>query len=435
MKGCIRPWRTGICVATVVLLLSTGALAQTDEPPPAEGEFQSGYGRLPEFGGPEGVSRQLIESDRRREGIYRFDTLDRAFAPYFDWKRQLNDEFGMSFGFQYYLLPQYAFSSTTANDALGSIFRFQGSWTLFGRDGVNPGRIEWRVENRTNLWGRQSPNDLSGGVGAAALNTGFGYSSGFNTDLAVLNWTQGFRNSTTGVAAGRLAFDVYLDAMPFQTFSRGFINRAFLLNPTIATTGIGAIGAVAKGMVNDQFWIGGQFHDANATSGRFDSDTVREGEWLSAIEIGWTPRFEDRKKKMIQFTYWHKDARSLAGVPSGRGWAVSAAWRNNSTYFPFMRFGHSDGGAGVAAESALSAGVEITRKADETWTIGAGWARPSELTHGSGLRDEWLLETSYKFQLSKNFSLTPDVQLLINPANNPGRNSVVVAGVRFILVL
>jgi hypothetical protein len=35
-----------------------------------------------------------------------------------------------------------------------------------------------------------------------------------------------------------------------------------------------------------------------------------------------------------------------------------------------------------------------------------------------------VLETSYKFQLSKNFSLMPDVQLVFDPANNPGESSI-----------
>jgi len=114
---------------------------------------------------------------------------------------------------------------------------------------------------------------------------------------------------------------------------------------------------------------------------------------------------------------------------------VSSAWRMSDKYFPFVRFGHSDGGAGVAAEDALSAGVEITQRFDEIWTVGVGWARPSEKTRGTSLRDEWVFETSYKLQLSKNFSITPDLQILINPANNPGKSSVWIAGLRMILVM
>ncbi len=92
-----------------------------------------------------------------------------------------------------------------------------------------------------------SPSQLGGEIGVAALSTGFGYSDNFSTDLAVLNWTQVFNDKRAGIAVGRLAFDVYLDAFMFQTFSRGFFNRAFTFNPTLATTGIGALGVVAKG--------------------------------------------------------------------------------------------------------------------------------------------------------------------------------------------
>ena len=43
---------------------------------------------------------------------------------------------------------------------------------------------------------------------------------------------------------GRLAFDAYLDAMPFQTPAGGFLNRGLILNPTLPTTGVGALGLV-----------------------------------------------------------------------------------------------------------------------------------------------------------------------------------------------
>jgi len=125
----------------------------------------------------------------------------------------------------------------------------------------------------------------------------------------------------------------------------------------------------------------------------------------------------------------------LAGISEGSGWAVSAAYKINDRFFPFVRFGHSDGGGGVAAEDAVSAGVEITQRFDQTWTLGAGWARPSRETFGPGLSDEKVLEASYKFQLSQYFSLMPDVQILFNPANDPSDSSVWVFGLRVMITL
>ena len=262
-----------ILLLTAVLAAYSANLQAQDEIRSTNDGYQSGYGTIPEFGGPDGVSGELARNDKNRQSVHDFDTLQRVFLPYFDWKRRLHDNHGISFGIQYYLLPQLATSSRGDKDALGGIFRFQGTWTLFDRGGFHPGRLEWRLESRSNVFGQQSPMDLSGQIGAAAANTGFPYTTTFDLDLAVINWTQGFNKSTAGAAIGRLAFDVYLDAMPFQTIGKGFINRAFILNPTIATTGIGALGAVTKGFVTDQIWIGGQIHDANAVGISVSSDT------------------------------------------------------------------------------------------------------------------------------------------------------------------
>ena len=384
------------------------------------------------LGGPDGVTQQLKKAEQPTST---FPTPGWAKS-YYDWKKGLKDDYGLSMGLSAYWLYQKASESLGSDDsALGGIYRFQGSWTAFGRGTGHPGRLEWRIENRSEVGSSLSPSQLGGEIGAAALNTGFGYSDNFKTDISVLNWTQLFADQRAGVAAGRLAFDVYLDAFMFQTFSRGFLNRAFLLNPTMGTTGIGALGAVAKGFVIDQLWLGGQVHDGNAVSGDFDFDTFKEHEWLKAAEIGWTPSISRYKTDRVQFTYWAKDERQKAGVPKGSGWVVSASWQLTDRFIPFTRFGHSDGGAGVAAESAASIGFEFSPRKDQAWSLGAGWAKPSEKTFGPGLKDEYVFETSYRFQLWRSFSLTPDLQLLLDPAKNPAESTVWVFGLRAILSL
>jgi hypothetical protein len=46
-----------------------------------------------------------------------------------------------------------------------------------------------------------------------------------------------------------------------------------------------------------------------------------------------------------------------------------------------------------------------------------------------------VIETSYKLNLTENFSLTPDVQLLINPAKSPDLYDVWIFGLRVGLTL
>ena len=278
-----------------------------------------------------------------------------------EWKNGVRDASGLTFGLTALMLYQNASDVVPGADdeAAGGVYRFQGSWVAIDRDGKNPGRLEWRLEYRSAMGSSMlAPTDLGGSVGTAALNPAFAYSDNFDTDLSVFNWTQVFNDGRAGVAVGRLAFDVYQDAYAFQTISKGFLNRAFIVNPTAGTTGIGAVGGVVKSFVGDSIWLGVQAHDANAVSGDFDWGTIEESEWLSAAEIGWSPSIDRYKTDRIQLTYWHKDEREVAEVEAGEGWLLSASWQVAEQRMVFFRAGHSDGGAGVAAESAVSLGGE-----------------------------------------------------------------------------
>ena len=98
---------------------------------------------------------------------------------------------------------------------------------------------------------------LRGEIGAAATDPGFAYSDNFGTAFAVLAWQQLFANKRAGIAVGLLDSSAYVDTSYYQTLSRGFLNRSFILNPILAATGIGALGAVTKGMVGKNFWVAG----------------------------------------------------------------------------------------------------------------------------------------------------------------------------------
>ena len=350
---------------------------------------------------------------------------------WFDWKDGQTQDHGVTFGLYGYWLFQTASETQTGEDeAFGEIYRLPGSWAVFGRDTGHPGRLEWRVEYRSRIGSYLAPSQLAGAAGFSAMDSGFVYSPEFDLDMSVFNWTQEFNDQRGSLAIGRLAFDVHLDAFPMQTISRGFLNRVFLVNPAMAGTGIGALGAVGKGFVNDNVWLGAHIYDANAVNGQFDMDTFDQGEWLKAVEIGWTPEYSLRKTNRIQFTWWEKDAREQAGIPRGQGWTVSTGLKRGDWY-PFARFGHSDGGAGVKARDAASAGFEYASNPRHTWSLGLGWINPVA-DHDE---DETVVEASYEYQLWRGFSLLPNVQLLMDPANNSEEDKVWVLGLRGFLKL
>ena len=378
------------------------------------------------------MQSELDALDEKRDSLYRVDLLTHTFTPWFDWKQNLKSDTGIKLGVNALFLYQHASENspqTENRNAGGGIYRFQGSWNA-----IENGMLEWRLEARRDLGGAPSPQQ-HGGEFMSALTPGFPYGNDFDADLSVFAWKHTLEEAGFGYSAGRLAFDAYLDAFATQTPYGGFLNRSFVFNPTLATTGAGALGAVAKGFISNNLWIGGQIYDGNASNGDWDFDTFKEHEWLKAVEIGWTPAIDRRSKDRVQLTYWQKDARKAAGVSKGWGWALSASYQWTEALMPFLRIGHSDGGAGVAAENAFSGGVQYDISSTGSLTLGVGWAEPSSKTHGPGLDDEWVVETSYKIQMTPNFSLMPDLQLLFNPARAPDYNSLWIGSIRAVFTL
>jgi porin len=393
---------------------------------------QSGYDEIIQFGGPDGVSGQLRSNDSLRAARYDSEWLQNTWTPYFDWKRELKNRYGLAFGFNTWLLYQGAsdVKANTDDHGFGGIFRFQGAWKPRG---VKSGRVEWRLETRGNIGNNVAPASLGDNVGTIGLNTGFPYNEEFDLDIAVLNWTQGFAENRIGYAVGRLAFDAYLDAMPFQTPTGGFLNRGLILNPTLPTTGVGALGLVAEAFVTDNVRVGGQIYDANARNGSWDYDTFQEHEFITAAEIGWSPSKARHRHDLVQFTYWTKDrldSTANGAVRSGKGWVMSTTWKFER-WSPFLRYGNSNGGGGVAAKEYASIGFKLQALFDQTFSAGGAWSKPADET----LRDEYVIEASYIYQFSQNVSFTPNIQLIIDPADNPSTGSSWVAGMRVLMKL
>jgi porin len=88
-----------------------------------------------------------------------------------------------------------------------------------------------------------------------------------------------------------------------------------------------------------------------------------------------------------------------------------------------------DGGA--LWEKSISVGLGYhTRKESDVPGFGFNWGRPSSETFGSGLDDQYTAEIFYRFQLLKILTITPDVQVVFNPALNPDKDVIAVFGLR-----
>ena len=117
-------------------------------------------------------------------------------------------------------------------------------------------------------------------------------------------------------------------------------------------------------------------------------------------------------------------------MPEGWGAAFYLVRYLGERWMPFVRGGYANDG-GTLMETSVSAGVgyDVVPKSD-LLAFGFNWGRPNGNTFGSGLSDQYAMELFYRMNLTEQFTVTPDIQLVKNPAQNPTEDTIWVFGIR-----
>ncbi len=404
---------------------------QTEDRETQEAEQQqstkSGYEDVPQFGGPSSVGAELEEADEIKEPLLRLAVIDRSLKPWFDMKDRINKKLGLSFGLDYSALYQVVTESPGEDQAASGIFRFYGSWTLFGRDSGNTGALVYKVEHRHRLGTDITPQELGFEAGSI-LPTGtmFNQFTNHSWGLTNLYWQQRLLEGRISLVAGQVDVTDYVDIYGLVNPLTAFTNLAFSTNPTIPAPNQG-LGAALGVMATNNVYVVGGLADANGDPTEAGFDTFFEDhEYFSHIEVGWVSSFERRYFDNIHLTAWNVNEREKAQVPDGWGLAFSATWFINDQWMPFLRGGYSDDG-GALLEGMVSVGIgRYFTKSRDLLGIGVSWGEPS----AEGLDDQYTAELFYRLQLAQNLAITPDVQLIIDPALNPDEDVIAVFGLR-----
>ena len=373
--------------------------------------------------------------DKDREAKGTSDPVPRLSERYFSFKNRIEEEYGFSFGFDYNALFQSASDSLREDKAAGGVFRAYGQWALVGRDSGNTGTLVYKVENRHRLGTDIAPKGLGSEIGYAGL-TAVMFSS-IDWALTNLYWNQHLLDNRLAFVGGIVDVTDYLDVYGLVNPWTDFNNYAFTTNPTIPAPDQG-LGAAVRFSTAENFYIVAGMADANGDpTGPEDSinSFFSEGEYFTHIEIGWISSWEKRFSDNIHLTIWHADERQQAQVPDGWGAAFSFSRLFADTWEPFFRAGYAEDG-GALWERSVSAGFGYyPGNSSDVLGVGFNWSRPAEDIFGPGMDNQYTAEIYYQFQVMKVLTVTPDVQLIIDPALNPLESSIWVFGLRARLAL
>ncbi len=419
-----------ICFVFAVLLLITVGRAGTAQE--AQAPEDDGGSTTQQFGGPGSVPGQLADDARLSESI----TDQAILQGYFDWKGSVREEYGLNFSSDYTMGLVGASNTLREEDSFaGGAARFYGTWDLTGRESGNTGSFVFKIEHR-HKYTDIPPSGTAAEIGYVGLM--YPTLSDIGTRLTNLYWKQNLKQNRVEVIAGFIDTTDWLDLYALAAPWTGFSNFSLATgSATIPVPDDATLGAYVNAMITDNLYVIAGFADSNADStdpfNGFDT-FFDDSEFFKSVEFGWVASPDRFYFDNTHITYWHADERIKAGVAGGWGVAFSSEYSFDDRWLPFIRAGYAKNG-GSLLQKSLSAGVGY-HFSDDISLLGFGfnWGEPNEDTFGPGLRDQYTMELFARLQVMENLQITPDIQLVINPARNPAAEQSWVFGVRARLV-
>jgi porin len=397
-----RPLCLGMTLC--ILLACTGTAVLAEESAEADD--------APGFGGPDAVENTLLE-----EGIRK-------------WKERLQSEHGLGIGMDYSTNYFRASKSLGEKEAWSGMARFYGSWELANRGGKSSGALVWKVEHRHRI-SDIPPVALGGELGYAGLVAPPFSDQEFR--FTNLYWRQRMNQGRSTLIAGFLDATDYLDVYALASPWTGFSNFAFSTGTqTIPVPNDAALGAAFGTMLSKRAFLIAGLVDTNADPTDL-GDTVDsffdDNEYFSSVEFGLTSSQDRIYLDNLHVTLWHVDRRVAAGTPSG--WGANFSWNTwlGDRWMPFVRAGYADEG-GSLLELAVSAGAGLLTGGGNVLGFAGHWGKPNEDTYGTDLEDQYVGEVYFRWKIGRHFEVTPNMQLLIDPALNPEEDAIWVFGLR-----
>ncbi|WP_412178068.1 carbohydrate porin [Roseibium alexandrii] len=352
-----------------------------------------------------------------------------------NFKQDLDEKTGFKFSLAYTHVLQAASSSNRWETGSGSQAEFDFTWELFGRNGTGPkGMIGGKFESRFNFLNATAPQSTAPAAGSI-WSGAIGYGEQ-DPSISQLWYEQHLVRDRVLLRFGKIAPFTVFDYYKYKSPRVAFLGQPQNFNPTIPfpATALG-IGGGAR-LKNGYYLAAGGF-DANGKANRPGFDTLFEDrEIFSIAEIGWAPDFvfglepgQDFRPGNDDYhlTVWHTDGRKNIGRPEGWGFTASAQ-KGFGNIVPYARYGYSNGGATSLKQFAsLGAGFEDVFGYDsDAIGLGLSWGDP----WNSALDNQYALEVFYRMQLTPQFALTPDVQVIFDPANDPASDVLGVFSLR-----
>lgn len=308
-------------------------------------------------------------------------------------------------------------------------WRSLGDWKLLEGTAWGDSYLEWNLNGTVGLDYDESDESLSGNAGIRSIVNGNVF-----PDEAVVDelfWKQVSPNGEVVVMAGIIDHSFHFDVNRVANDSnRSFFSFALVNNLSIPWPLYGGVGGLLRWNASERvsLLLGGG--DSAADEAYAFWRTWNERSWWGLFEVDLELDLPLLGKGHYRVTPWYNH------LDDEDGWGIGLNV-DQELGLPglvgFFRFGAGPERVTEVRRFA-SAGIGLEApfgRSGDFVGIGFAWSDPSD---GAGGQNETLVEAFYRFQLTPTLELTPDLQIVFDPAGNPDDDVVFVPGIRLALV-
>lgn len=364
-------------------------------------------------------------------GRFRFDT---TMGPWFQWKNEFRERTGITMGGSVMALWQnYSSSLVGEHNSVGSKLTLNFSAGLWKRGTPEALTFDMAVEDRRPIGTELAPLQ-AGMVSGSIVPTAATYGD-FSLGITQAYIRQNLFENRFQYTIGKIFAPNFLNAYPFFDDNRQFLSLPFSTSPTIASPlrGFGAVAAWYPMKENGLYVKPGIFTVHSDDTGTTIDDFFNKPEHFYMFEIGHTSLARTgtpiqaraaMDANNIHATFWYKDAEEN-GLGSARGVAFNANYMLGRSMMWFARGGISDGWF-IDGNLSVGIGWRPSVQHSDLFGIAVGGVKPAD----DRLRDQYTAEVFYRFHVTPNFAITPDIQAQIHPSLDPSVNTLWVFSMR-----
>ncbi|WP_171966800.1 MULTISPECIES: carbohydrate porin [Stenotrophomonas] len=359
---------------------------------------------------------------------------DSVLEPWLAYKQRLQQRTGLTIGGSWGLLYQnYSSSRVDEHQSTGSKFTLNLAYDLFRRNSPEALTFAMAVEDRRPVFGSDLAPLFAGFAAGSATPTAATWGD-FDVGVTQAYIRQNLFGNRFQYTIGKIFAPNFVNAYPFFDDNRQFLNQQFSTSPTIQTPlrGFGMVAAyypTASGL----YLQSGVYTARSDDTGSTIDDFFNTSERFYHFDIGYSGRpraglpIEARgptDSDNVHLTSWYRDAQA-DGTPRSYGFAFNANWMVGDSAMVFVRGGWSQD---WALKRSVSTGVgwRPGGAPSDLVGVGIGWTEPES----SFLRSQYTAEVFYRFHITRNLAITPDLQAVIDPSTNPDTSILWVASVR-----